>query len=224
MTNSDSHKRLAENWVGIVLTVISIIQGLAFNDLVTRFPKIYAYTIATLDPKIVMHFFLSFVLLLRVFQTYVTAAIEYKDWVPRFFDVILIFVVGALEYFLFAALTTPAFDVKSFHLRLIAISALGLIGHLNAIADLRKNSSSSQKRISREIGLQFVNIMGIIAVMTISGLIIFASPLTDNSYSILALLASLMIAFNIIFSLTITFPKRRTPKLKSREVPEILIS
>ncbi|PIZ00479.1 hypothetical protein COY62_02325 [bacterium (Candidatus Howlettbacteria) CG_4_10_14_0_8_um_filter_40_9] len=214
MTNSDSNKRLAENWVGIVLTVISIIQGLAFNNLVTRFPKIYAYTLATLDPKIVMHFVLSFILLLRVFQTYVTAAIDYNDWTPRFFDIILIFVVGALEYFLFAALTTPVFDVKSFHLRLITISGFGLIGYLNALVDLRNKSSLSEKMISREIGLQFVNIMGVIAVMSISGLIIFAAPLTDNSYSILALLAILMLVFNIIFSLTTTFPKRRTSKLE----------
>lgn len=130
MDRTRAQEQLITNWVAIVLAVVSIIQGFAFNDLVIRFLPIYQYSRTTGDVHVLVHYVLSFVLLLRVFQTYLTAALDYNPWTPRLFDVLIIFIVGAIEYFIFSALVVPAFDVFRFHRRFSLIALAAVIGYL----------------------------------------------------------------------------------------------
>src|SRR5215469_11498679 len=144
-------RRLLANWVDIVLTVISIIQGLAFNDLVILFPPIYEYTVRTGQPIVLVHFLLSLALLLRVFQTYVTAALDYDDWQPSFVDVLIIFAVGFVEYFIFAGLTVPRFDVVNFYERLSIAAFLAFAGYIQAYLHLKEEAFPSFQEYRREL-------------------------------------------------------------------------
>ena len=199
------------NFVSIILAVGSIIQGLAFNDLAVRFPPIYSSGFLTGNYIVIAHFVLCFVLLLRVFQTYVAAALDYDEWEINFSDVFIIFLIGLIEYFVFSSLNPTAFDVKEFHKRLSIMSLLGCLGYLRVLIKIRKEYSSnldpSSVYYKNEIRLQSVNIGGIILVLGISTFIILAPPQTSIRYTVLGLISALILASNIFYSLRSTFSR-----------------
>lgn len=216
MTVSRAQKRLFENWVGIVLTVVSIIQGLAFNDLAAKLPDIYSFTVRTNNYAPLAHFIVCFVVLLRLFQTYVTAALHYEEWDVNIFDLILIFIIGEAEYFLFSTLDAPSFEIKAFHARLSIISTLGTIGYLSVIFRL-KRARSSNHEYEREIKLQLINISGTAIVQLISIFIIFTNAMSDFVYALLATVQSVVLIFNTFYSIKTTFystEKEKIPKVK----------
>jgi len=196
------------NWTAIVLAVISIIQGLAFNDLAGRLQDILGYTLKTHDLVLAAHFLLCFVLLLRIFQTYVTAALDYDDWVPRFSDILLIFVIGLIEYYLFSSLTNPSFPVHTFHKRISILSVLALAGYLNAYFSLRETGFATYLSYRRERRLQAANIAGVALVQGISALILVTRPMTGTHYAILGAIAATALGINIAYSLRVTFSNR----------------
>ncbi len=77
-------RRFVDNWVGIVLTVVSIIQGLAVSRLADSYDRVHSL-------EKWCAFTLAFVVILRVFQTYVAAALEYDEWQISFVDLVVIF-------------------------------------------------------------------------------------------------------------------------------------
>ena len=204
MTRREIHGRLADNWVNIILTVVSIIQGLAFNNLVPKLPDILGYTRDTLNFCLLAHFILSFVLILRVFQTYVTAALEYDDWMPSFRDAFLIFIIGAFEYLLFSTLNVDHFIPSQFYIMLIMITVIALAGYINA-AIMIKGKQPRKRRYEREIHLQSVNIVCLIEVFAYSLILAFLSPAATNIIAVFALIITAILAFNIYYSLRVTF-------------------
>jgi ribosomal protein S18 acetylase RimI-like enzyme len=205
MNKSRAQNRFYNSWVDIVLTVVSIIQGLAFNDLVVRLPNIYDYTVAKNDFQLIASFIFSFVILIRLFQTYVTAALDYDEWSVNFFDIFLIFIIGAVEYFVFSALVTEQFDIREFHTRVSIISILGIVGYLGAILRLKEELFPSYFDYRKEIQLQSVNITGVILVQAISTYIIFAPPQAAWIYTIGGLISAAILSFNVYYSLKTTF-------------------
>jgi ribosomal protein S18 acetylase RimI-like enzyme len=221
-----AQQQLLTNWVAIILAVLSIIQGLAFNNLVVQFPDIYQYSRTTGDIKVLIHFGLSFVLLLRVFQTYLTAALDYNPWSPNFFDVLIIFIVGALEYFLFSTLKSlTGFNVIQFHSRFSLISVLGMFGYLAALFRVREEYFPSYKDFRRDVRLQVINILGVALVLSISVLFIVFPAMSSRTQVALALISTLVLTANILFSLRITFAGRRdegtTPSSAKADEPKV---
>ena len=203
---SRAQRNFQSNWTAIVLAVISIIQGLAFNDLAVRLPTIIDYSLASHDLVPATHFLLSFLVLLRIFQTYITAALDYDEWVTSFPDVLLIFVLGLIEYYVFSSLVVPGFLVVQFHKRISVVSILAAIGHIRAYASLKdsENPAVESYRV-RERRLQSFNIGGAVAVQALSTLVLLVRPLPNPVYAAVGLVAATILAFNIGYSLTVTF-------------------
>jgi len=197
------------NFVNIVLAVVSIVQGLAFNDLATRFPKIYPSG----DYIIIAHFILCFVLLLRIFQTYVTAALDYDNWELGFVDIFIIFVVGLLEYFVFSSLVEKDFKISDFHGRLLVLSTLALAGYLRTLRKLYKNRFSGDgvepQYYEAEVRLQCANLLGIVLSQSISIYIWLSAQQTTGTYIFLVILVSLIMGMNIFYSIRITFSRAK---------------
>ena len=159
--------RFFNKWVEIVLAVISIVQGLAFSDLAQRLPAIFDYAINQHDYVIAVYYAYCFAILLRVFQTYVLAALDYEEWSVSFGDVFVIFVIGSIEYVIFSTLTIPKFNPLAFHSRVIWLSGLGIVAYLLTLARLRRKQFPLASLYSSEVSLQRINICG--------GLIMFAA-------------------------------------------------
>ena len=208
MTKTRAQNRFYNSWVDIVLTVVSIIQGLAFNDLIIRFPLIYDYTIANNDVKIFTSFILAFTILIRIFQTYITAALDYDDWSINFFDLFLIFIIGAVEYYAFSELTVGTFSIRKFHVRISIISIIGIIGYLGALLRLKEEIFPSYFSYRKEVRLQSVNIAGVAFVQLISIFIIFTPEGPEWILSFGGLLSAVILSFNIFFSIRQTFCSR----------------
>lgn len=206
MDKTRAQEQLLTNWVAIILAVLSIIQGLAFNNLVVQFPDIYQFARTTGDVRVVVHFGLCFVLLLRIFQTYVTAALDYNPWFPNFFDVLIIFIVGALEYFLFSTLKVPAtFSATQFHARLTVISVLGIVGYLGALIRLREDLYPAYREYAREVRLQVINILGVTLVLGVSVLVMVFPGMNVRTQIGLVSIAIATLVVNTLLSLKTTF-------------------
>lgn len=214
------------NFVNIVLAVVSIVQGLAFNDLAQRFPKIYSSE----DWTVIAHFILCFVLLLRIFQTYVTAALDYENWDLGFIDIFIIFVAGLLEYLVFSSLIPGNFNISDFHQRFLILCTLAFIGYARAIAKLYWNRFSGvgvpRQYYEAEIRLQIVNLLVVAIAMSISVYILQSAPSPREtypvSYTYLSLLIALIMGLNTFYSLRSTFsrPKIEITQLEKSAAPE----
>ncbi|HWS87615.1 MAG TPA: N-acetyltransferase [Pyrinomonadaceae bacterium] len=218
MSRTRIQRHYASNFVNIVLAVVSIIQGLAFNDLANLFPQIYSAGFFTGDYRVIAHFVLCFVLLLRVFQTYVAAALDYDEWEINFADIFIIFIVGLLEYFVFYSLKQNPFDVVEFHKRLSILSVLGFLGYTRAYLKIRGAASSHAGVRSQyyrlEARLQLANLLGIVTVLAVSVFVCTAPPQTDARYTALGLTSAAALLLNIYYSLRCTFLRPVTDMLQ----------
>lgn len=221
MLNPNTYQKLWANWVAIVLSTISIIQGLAFNYLVTNLDLIITHTQKTNNYILLAHFILSFALLLRIFQTYIVAALDYDDWKVSLFDILTIFVVGVFEYYLFSSLSVANFDPIVFHLRLSLITIVGLAGYINAYFSVKREVFLIFHDYLREKKLQLFNILGILVVQCNSVLIIIYENLPQYLIVLLISISVITILFNIFYSVKITFlPRALKPGhlLKAEEI------
>jgi hypothetical protein len=204
--------RLKENWINIVLTFISIIQGLAFVNLVEYFPfslvqMIFTGALTTGILLYFVHFLICVLILLRITQTYISAALDYMDWDARIEYIFCIFVWGALEYFLFSTLNFDNFDVKTFHSRLLIVNFQGLLSYMLVI--IRLNKDYFKDEYKQEVKLQIINILGVFIPLIISILIIFIIPVHYESvYIVLCVLISVILVYNIWNSLHVTFSEK----------------
>jgi hypothetical protein len=139
-----------------VLTVLSIIQALAFNYLAEQFPGIFRYSMTRGNYIVFMHFILCFVILVRIYQTFMGAVLDYNFILPRLYEMFLISTVGITEYFLFESLKPEgkieSFNQLTFHTRGIIISGLGTIGYFIILLQfMRRNKLGMHYAIPFEI-------------------------------------------------------------------------
>jgi hypothetical protein len=114
-----------------VLTVLSLIQGFAFNYLAFQLPSIYR-DIRTGNYVAAVHFVLCFVILVRMYQTFMAAVLDYDFLLPRSFEILLITTLGTAEFFLFSTLKHEDlvnFNTSSFHKRGILLSSMAATGY-----------------------------------------------------------------------------------------------
>ena len=202
MTADEVKKRLKDNWVGIVCTMVSIIQGLAFNNLVLLFPPIFANLESTGSWLMISYFFLSLIILFRITQTYITAALAYSEWKVNLEDIFIIFLLGFIEFFVFSTLDTKIFNVIVYYERLSIITVFAVISYSLAFRKLKKTGNKNY-RLQRN--LQFVNIFGVFIPFLISFFIIIGPVQCESVYVILSDIISVILLFNIYHSLKVTF-------------------
>ncbi len=191
MPRARARKRLAENWVNIVLTIISIIQGFVFTFLAGQFPNVYKYSINTGKYVVLALFVLSLLISLRIFQTYITAALDYEVEVPDFLELLLVVLVASIEFYLFSVFkdvpppppegSYQSFDLNNFLLSFYTggtiISLAGATGYLFALRGVWRRERLRFRKLGRpfeadedyksEVRLQRWNIAGMVAILII---------------------------------------------------------
>jgi carboxypeptidase PM20D1 len=217
--------RLATSWVDLVVAVVSIIQGLAFSFLAERL----AYAWNAIDPAVattqdwqfLAHGLLSFAILVRVFQTYIVAALDYYDWQLNLNDVILVFVIGFFEYITFSSLTPESFDIEVFHRRIILVTVLGGVGYWRVLAslpELARRVHLDEVAYTRERKLQQLNLAGLVALFVLSAVLILGSARSHPWVGVAAPTAGFLVLLtNIRHSIWVTF-MRKTPPIPGPHV------
>lgn len=207
MDKARTHQQLFTNWVTIVIGAVFLIQGLVLSELMTRLRPVYDNFNGSIDGfNVVVHTFLCLVLALRFIQTYVIAAVDYNPWKPSLFDVLLIFIAGAVEYVLFLTIV-PNFDAAIFHRRLIIIAFIAIFGYLGALYRLDEDLFPNRRDYIREVRLQVVNIAGLVVGLITSFIIITQPNLAHGGQMLLVSIASVALILNMYHSIRITFPK-----------------
>jgi ribosomal protein S18 acetylase RimI-like enzyme len=203
--------RVVDKSFDIVITILSIIQGLAFNFLAQQVPSIYEYTLRTGDFVPMAYAALGAAVLIRVFQTYVAAVLDYADKGVKFgaLDLIIIFLAGFLEYLLFGTFEVDDlqhFSVEEFNFRLLYLIGLSLIGYGYAYFRLDEDQFPGYEKYAIEKRLQFSNLSGAASLFAIAaGVSTFAAEL-PYAVKLTASLASLgILVWNISYSLDVTY-------------------
>lgn len=221
------------NFVSIVLAVIGIIQGFAFNFLAPKFPEILFQGWQNGEFRVIAHFILCSILVMRVFQTYVIGALDYNKWNLAFSDMLFVFGTGLLQYFIFSFLAAvpSQFNIIAFYWLFLVLAVFAFLGYGRTMRLIKKNRFNSEyipEQVSKyvpeqyfesEIRLQLANLTGISVLLAISlyvlipnyfppapSLILERYP-NDISYTILALIAAAILLLNIWYSWSATFQK-----------------
>lgn len=147
-----SHKlfqrKLAKEFKNLTIALVTLIQGLAFNDLATKLVSI----IEKFNILEFSGFILCFAILIRVTETYVLAGIQYdEDWDSQTIDLLLIFIIGFVEYALFSCITPGNSNFVKFNYILATFSAIGSLTYYRVLikirnGDLHKNIADPIKR------------------------------------------------------------------------------
>ncbi|MEA2494793.1 MAG: hypothetical protein QOJ29_2704 [Thermoleophilaceae bacterium] len=185
------------NWVAIVLAIVSIIQGLALARLAETMDGLHQAAQWSA-------FTLAFFVVVRVFQTYVAAAVDYSDWTPNLLDLVLIFGVGLVQFQLISGLQDAPFHGDRTERWTCVIGALGLIGHASAYARIRVRP---QQKWEAERRLQLINMAGS-AVVALTAIPILAVMVSEAWLVALPLVQALAIAVNVHLSLASSMAHR----------------
>ncbi len=159
-TARSARERFKTDFTQIMLTVLGIIQGLALNQLADKMMR-GSYADALPGNRwLWLHFALCMLILIRVFQTYLLAALDYTGWRTSFYDALFIFAAGLLQYWVFDALEQSAAAPQELHLRAGTLVSLASAIHFFALLRIwfgseLTNKSADHRR--REIWLQIWN-------------------------------------------------------------------
>jgi hypothetical protein len=143
-----AQQNLIKNWISIVLTVLSLIQGFAFNYWATQLNAIYEQ-VRDGNYFIGVHFILCFFILVRVYQTFLAAVLDYDFLLPRSFEMLLISTIGIAEFFLFSSIREEQikiFSPTSFHKRGILLCLMATLGYTTILRRLVKQRDQGTKR------------------------------------------------------------------------------
>jgi ribosomal protein S18 acetylase RimI-like enzyme len=148
---SKAQKRLVDNWVNIVLTGISIIQGFVFSYLAPHFNATFSYSLEHRQYIVLALFILCLAILMRVFQTYITSVLDYDFKKPNLVEILIVFGVGIVQYYLFSLFeeipsrknVNDYFNVNNFQVRFyirgIFMSGLGAIAYSITLWQFKKD-------------------------------------------------------------------------------------
>lgn len=173
------HPALQDHWISITLTLVSIIEGLAFAELASRLPSLIRTAISlrsaphnfswtwlaryddvfNLLPALLASVF-CFVLILRILRTYVTAVLDYRKYLD-FTEFLIMFLVGMLQYLLIdsAVSSDPQPDAllgglvgirpTAFAVCSLAISSLAVAGYFSTLKKLVSQQKDTASMDSR---------------------------------------------------------------------------
>lgn len=205
-TARSARERFKTDFTQIMLTVLGIIQGLALNQLADKMMR-GSYADALPGNRwLWLHFALCMLILIRVFQTYLLAALDYTGWRTSFYDALFIFAAGLLQYWVFDALEQSAAAPQELHLRAGTLVSLASAIHFFALLRIWFGSELTDKSADhrrREIWLQIWNTLlaGLCAASCWVGTL---QPVTMQQSVLLSGAAAAIIALNIWVSLRMT--------------------
>ena len=159
-----AHANWYHSYADIVLMLLSVIQGFAFQELATRSKNILP--LIGSEPLLVMHVLLCFVIIIRVFQTVLTATIDYGIRIVSFIDIPVIFGIGLLQYCLFSALGNPlagpgeVFNVKQFYTYMVILLVISGIKYTINTAQINPDLYPAPEALLKEKVLQWQNSLG----------------------------------------------------------------
>jgi len=176
----------------LYLIVISIIHGSLFFIFLDKLNEGYK----DFNFLNISFYIFIFCVFLRIFQTQVLAAIRYENkWKLKIFDFVVIFVIGAFEYFLMQLLDNSNFNKEKIYVYFICFGIVGIIGYVFTYLSIKKSNEDNIK----EKNIQLINILALIIIISIF-LVAFFSE--SNISKILAnIFCSIIFVFNIYSSL-----------------------
>jgi H+/Cl- antiporter ClcA len=205
MPTDEALEELKKNFVGIVATIVVGLQCALFSYLVIQLPPILNFFQSNLSSPgswlLILELILCLAILFRVIQTYLTAAIDYKDWVIGPIDIFVIIILTVAQGYLISTLVPNNTDIKAFYIALSFITFIASIGYFQAFSKLKPDN----KNYFREKQLQTVNILGVFIPFLITLIIIIGPRLDDIIYVVFNIIISVIVWFNIYYSLRITF-------------------
>ncbi len=205
--------RIKEVRFDILLFILSIIQGLAFTKLLElSFDAIENVRFGWYSVSIVLHAVLCFIIIIRLFETIFLGFLAYDEAVSSIYEVVLIFAIGAFEYWLIDSLSD--FSAYTFYSRLILLGIITILGYTLAVIKItsKKNRQivfNSYSAYRRELLLQLINLSVPLVLLFISILVLRGIIVNDFLLSLSAITISILILINTITSwnLTVKHPK-----------------
>jgi len=200
--------KIKENKLSLLMFILSLIQGMAFTRLVELTINILrgsGFNLETLN--IAIHAILCFLIIIRLFETVFLGFLEYDEVVTSFYEVIMIFLIGAFEYWVIDSLS--GFNPYVFYFRITILSIVSLVGYTIAMIKIsgKKNRRKIFRDLSsfrRELKLHVVNITVPTILFVIS--ILITNGVFTNVYSlvIIAGVISILVIINILVSWVMT--------------------
>lgn len=181
LPRSQAQKRLVANWINIVLTIISVTQGVAAGSLLNHFPNTFNFSIDKRSYVCLALFLLCIVISVRIFQTIITGVIEEEFTMPNLYELSLVFIVVSAEYYLFSLFAKETLqDVKRFLIIFyewaIVLCIIGVLGYSMKVWRLKRRYKQRRRKRDNyyytELWLQRRNIFGMFAVMAIQSFIL----------------------------------------------------
>jgi carboxypeptidase PM20D1 len=205
-------KELHRIWVDILMALLGLIQGLIFNDLANKFSKYITYP-GDMNWLAIAHLCFCFAMLIRVIQTYVTAALYYKKFL-HISEILIMTAIGTLQHLLADSVrdpspSGPAIDFKAFYWSTLFICILGAIGYsLTVVALVRQYFRLSTKEPQNptdfwcSLKLQRINFAGLLAIGILSGIVLRLQNPEQKplSLELIALGCAAILAANTIHS------------------------
>lgn len=200
--------RIKEIRFDILFFILSIIQGLAFTKLLeSSFDVLESVRFGWYSVSIALHAILCFFIIIRLFETIFLGFLDYDEAVSSIYEVILIFLIGAFEYWLIDSLND--FSAYTFYSRLILLAIITILGYTLAIIKVTSKSNrqtvfSSYSAYRRELLLQLINLSVPLILLVISILVLKGIIVSDFLFSLSAIIISILILVNTITSWTLT--------------------
>ncbi|WP_239490631.1 M20/M25/M40 family metallo-hydrolase [Luteitalea sp. TBR-22] len=164
------------------MALLGLIQGLIFNDLAnTLSDHLRVWT--PWRWLVVAHLALCFAILLRVIQTYITAALYYRKQL-NLSEIVILSVIGVLQHLLVQSIRSPSveadvLDVSFFYKSLLLVVFLGCVAYLLTLRGLLVAYRAlpvpqSPPELKRSVVLQVINLtgmacIGVLALLALSG-------------------------------------------------------
>jgi hypothetical protein len=188
----------------LVLGVMGIIQGLAFNELASKVSSVGEGWDHLTIVEFYLCFSICFLIIIRVFQTYVAAVFDYARWSLTFWDVLGIFIVGLLEYWIFSGLAVDRFSSGEMHGRISVLFLFAAIAHGNALYQIRYSTFLPPEKKSSERRLQLFNLLSaLLAGMGCLGSWVYS--LSEIPAAIVSIVMIGLISSNVRRSIGATF-------------------
>ena len=150
---------------------------------------------------LIMHSVLGFLIIIRLFTTMLFAVEDYTHFVLRLYELFLIFLIGALEFYLFDALKVNdnhEFDFRTFYFRFLVIAIFTLVGYLIAFVNVLRNKDLVNYKT--EFWLQLLNNIGGVVILIIGQVIVLACDVSGTLLLAIAILSAGIVFTNILIS------------------------
>jgi len=186
-------------------TIIGIIQSLAFVQLmdislsnisIVQFNGSVSFNLSTDNWILIMHSVIGFLIIIRLYSTMLFAIEDYTEMVMGVYELFLIFLIGALEFYLFDALDN--FNPSLFYFRFSIIAGFTFIGY--GIALIKVLLNPKMKNYTIERNLQLYNNVGGVVLLILAQMIVIFCDISKSWLLFVSIVCAIIIFANTMFS------------------------